>query len=197
MIRTACALAAIALGTTACGGTTTPLPNVAEPAVTNEALPIENEALGNDAAVAGGAIATLRKADGTAAGSATATPSADGVAITVSVNGIPAGPHGVHVHMTGKCEGPKFETAGGHWNPASTQHGLDNPKGSHAGDMPNLTVADDGSGNLNYTLKGATMAQLLDADGAAFVVHAGEDDQKTDPSGNSGDRIACGVFATN
>lgn len=194
MIRNGCALAAIALATAACGGTTTPVANVAEPA-TNEALPIENEALGNEAAVTeGAATATLRMADGTAAGSATATPTAEGIAITVSVNGIPAGPHGVHVHMTGKCEAPKFETAGGHWNPASTQHGLDNPKGSHAGDMPNLTAADDGTGNLNYTLKGATLAQLLDADGAAFVVHAGQDDQKTDPSGNSGDRIACGVF---
>ena len=89
----------------------------------------------------------------------------------------------------------KFESAGGHWNPGSTQHGLENPKGAHAGDMPNLTAADDGTGSLTFTLKGGTMAQLLDADGSAFVVHAGQDDQKTDPSGNSGDRIACGVFA--
>lgn len=197
MIRNTCALVAIALATAACGGTTTPNANATEPAVTNEALPIENEAAGNEMAGGGTATASLKMANGTAAGSATATESADGIAVTVSVNGIPAGPHGVHVHMTGKCEGPKFETAGGHWNPASAQHGLDNPKGSHAGDMPNLTVADDGTGNLNFTLKGATLAQLLDADGAAFVVHAGQDDQKTDPSGNSGDRIACGVFATN
>ncbi len=197
MIRNACALAAIALATAACGGTTTPSANVVEPTV-NETLPVENEAAeagGNDMAAAGTATATLQKADGTPAGSATATPTADGLAITVSVTGIPAGPHGVHVHMTGKCEGPKFESAGGHWNPASTQHGLDNPKGQHAGDMPNLTAADDGTGSLSYTLKGGTLAQLLDADGAAFVIHAGEDDQKTDPSGNSGDRIACGVFA--
>lgn len=193
MIRNACALAAIALATTACGGTTTPSANVVEPA--NEALPIENEALGNDSAASETATATLAMADGTPAGSATATPTAEGLAVTVSVTGVPAGAHGVHVHMTGKCEGPKFETAGGHWNPASTQHGLENPKGAHAGDMPNLTVADDGTGNLSFTLKSGTLAQLLDADGSAFVVHAKQDDQKTDPSGDSGDRIACGVFA--
>lgn len=194
MIRKACVLAGLALATAACGGTTTPSTNVAEPSV-NETLPIENEAMGNETAATGTATAQLAMADGTAAGSATATPTADGLAITVSVTGIPAGPHGVHVHMTGKCEGPKFESAGAHWNPGSTEHGLDNPKGQHAGDMPNLTVADDGTGSLNYTLKGGTMAQLLDADGAAFMIHAKEDDQKTDPSGNSGDRIACGVFA--
>lgn len=197
MIRNACALAAIALATAACGGTTSPT-NVAEPA--NEATPLENEALTNEAAgneMAGAqtATATLAMADGTPAGSATATPTAEGLAITVSVTGVPAGAHGVHVHMTGKCEGPKFESAGGHWNPSSSQHGLENPKGAHAGDMPNLTAAADGTGNLSFTLKSGTMAQLLDADGSAFVVHAAADDQKTDPSGNSGDRIACGVFA--
>jgi superoxide dismutase, Cu-Zn family len=198
MIRHGCALAALALATTACGGTTTPLPNAVEPA--NTAMPIENEAMGNEMSneTAGvtTATATLAMADGTPAGSATATPAGDGLAITVSVTGVPAGAHGVHVHMTGKCEGPKFESAGGHWNPGSTQHGLDNPKGAHAGDMPNLTVAADGTGSLSYTLKGGTMAQLLDADGAAFMVHAKQDDQKTDPSGDSGDRIACGVFAS-
>lgn len=200
MIRNACALAAIALATAACGGTTSPLPNAAEPA--NEAMPVENDMMANEMAgnaMAGGEAATatapLAMADGKAAGSATATQTADGLAVTVSVTGIPAGQHGVHVHMTGKCEAPKFQSAGSHWNPGSTQHGLENPQGAHAGDMPNLTVADDGTGTVNFTLKSGTMAQLLDADGSAFVVHAAADDQKTDPSGNSGDRIACGVFA--
>lgn len=198
MIRLAvngCALAALALATSACGGTTTPSANIVEPA--NEVMPIENEAIENGMAAAKTATAPLMTATGTPAGSAIATETAEGLAITLSVTGLPAGPHGVHVHMTGKCEAPAFTTAGGHWNPGSTQHGLENPNGSHAGDMPNLTVADDGTGSLSFTLKSGTLAGLLDTDGSAFVVHAGPDDQKTDPSGNSGDRIACGVFAAN
>lgn len=198
MIRQSSALVAIALATAACGGETTPNANVVEPA--NAVIPVENEAWGNEAlgnAVMTGetAIAPLKMADGTSVGSATASATDAGLAITVSVNGIPAGAKGVHVHMTGKCEGPAFASAGGHWNPASAQHGLENPQGAHAGDMPNLTVADDGTGSLSFTLKSGTMAQLLDADGSAFMIHAAADDQKTDPAGNSGDRIACGVFA--
>lgn len=195
MIRYATALAGLALATSACGGTTTPSANVVEPMASNDAMPIENEmAMGNDMAAPQSATAALSMADGTPAGSATATQTAEGLTVTVSVTGVPAGPHGVHVHMTGKCEAPKFESAGGHWNPGASKHGLENPMGAHAGDMPNLTAAADGTGNLSFTLKSGTMAQLLDADGSAFVVHAGQDDQKTDPSGNSGDRIACGVF---
>ncbi|WP_343519719.1 superoxide dismutase family protein [Sphingomonas sp.] len=195
MIRYGCAIVALALATAGCGGTTTPAANSGEPA--NTTLPIENEALPieNGAEGAETATASLQKADGTPAGSAIATVTPEGLSVAVSVTGITAGDHGVHVHMTGKCEGPKFETAGSHWNPNSTKHGLENPDGAHAGDMPNLTVADDGTGTLTFVLKSGTMAQLLDADGSAFVVHAGPDDQKTDPSGNSGDRVACGVFA--
>ena len=141
--------------------------------------------------------APLKKADGTAAGSAIASVTPEGLSVSVSVTGITPGQHGVHVHMTGKCEGPAFASAGGHWNPGSTKHGLDAPDGAHAGDMPNLTVAEDGTGTLTFTLRSGTLAELLDADGSAFVVHAGPDDQKTDPSGNSGDRVACGVFAAN
>jgi Cu-Zn family superoxide dismutase len=141
------------------------------------------------------AVAMIQTADGQPAGSATATETPDGLTIALDVTGIAPGEHGVHVHTTGSCEPPKFESAGGHWNPTEKHHGLDNPQGHHAGDMPNLTVAADGTGKLNYTLAGATLAGLLDADGSAFVIHAKSDDQKSDPSGNSGDRIACGVFA--
>lgn len=195
MIRYGCAIVALALATAGCGGTTTPAANSDEPA--NTALPVENETLpiANGAEAAETATASLQKADGTPAGSAIATVTPEGLSVAVSVTGITAGNHGVHVHMTGKCEGPKFETAGSHWNPANAKHGLENPDGAHAGDMPNLTVADDGTGTLTFVLKSGTMAQLLDADGSAFVVHAGPDDQKTDPTGNSGDRVACGVFA--
>lgn len=147
------------------------------------------------AATAMQAVAMLQTGDGAAAGTATANAVGDVVMITLAVTGLPPGEHGVHVHMIGSCEPPSFESAGGHWNPAGRRHGLEAPEGQHAGDMPNLTVAADGTGQLEYQLVGATFAGLMDADGSAFVVHADPDDQMTDPSGNSGDRIACGVFA--
>ena len=114
-----------------------------------------------------------------------------------------AGAHGMHVHAVGKCEAPAFTTAGPHFNPASKQHGFDNPQGYHAGDLPNITVNADGS--AAYGLQGDSItlqpnapdyiSDILDADGSALVIHASVDDYKTDPSGNSGTRIACGVFS--
>ncbi len=141
------------------------------------------------------ATAMLKTADGKDAGTVTATEREDGILIAVSAAGMTPGEHGIHVHMTGKCEGPKFESAGGHWNPSGAKHGLSNPQGQHHGDMPNLVVASDGSGKMDYTIRETRFAEMLDADGAALVVHAKADDQKTDPSGDSGDRVACGVFA--
>src|SRR5690606_42081880 len=116
-----------------------------------------------------------------------------GIQIELNVDGIEPGEHGVHVHTVGSCEAPDFASAGGHWNAGERQHGLENPLGSHAGDMPNLTVAADRTGRLEYILPAATLAGLLDTGGAGFVVHAGVDDQVTDPSGDSGGRTACGV----
>lgn len=184
-------LAVIAVA--ACGSPETP----SAPA-NDTAAAVDNavsDVLGNVGAAVTSATASLRTADGGPAGTATATTAGDTVNIALQVQGLPAGQHGVHVHATGQCEAPTFESAGGHWNPADKQHGLENPQGQHAGDMPNLTVGEDGSGSLTYALEAATMEGLLDADGSAFVVHAGRDDQTTDPSGNSGDRIACGVFS--
>ena len=140
------------------------------------------------------AVANLETASGVAAGKAAAVPMKESVLLTLQVEGLPPGRHGVHVHMVGKCDPPGFESAGSHWNPSGARHGLEAPEGQHAGDMPNLVVKDDGKGTLAYELRGATFAGLLDADGSAMVVHASADDQKTDPSGNSGDRIACGIF---
>jgi Cu-Zn family superoxide dismutase len=146
--------------------------------------------------VAGGAhaLAMLKTATGADAGRATATEVAGGLRFTVDAMGLPPGTHGVHVHTTGRCDAPDFTTAGGHWNPTSMKHGSMNPQGPHEGDLPNLVVDNSGRGAVGVTIPGATMAGLLDADGAAFVVHAGPDDLMTDPSGNSGARIACGVF---
>lgn len=140
------------------------------------------------------AAATLKSVDGKDLGTATLIPAGDGMRLALQVSGLPAGDHGVHIHAVGKCDGPKFESAGAHWNPRSKQHGLENPQGPHAGDMPNLTVGEDGNGIVNATLPGTNVEALFDEDGAAVVVHAKKDDQKTDPSGDSGDRIACGVL---
>jgi Cu-Zn family superoxide dismutase len=146
--------------------------------------------------IAGGAKATasLRTPANVEAGRASATEVADGLRFAVEVSGLPAGTHGVHVHTTGRCDAPDFASAGGHWNPTQTKHGSMNPQGPHQGDMPNLIVGADGRGTVAATIPGATMAALMDTDGAAFVVHAGPDDLTTDPAGNSGGRIACGVF---
>ena len=140
------------------------------------------------------ATAILQTSDGKPAGTAIAPAVDGGVRLALQVEGLPAGQHGVHVHMIGKCDAPAFESAGSHWNPTDAKHGLDDPAGQHAGDMPNLVVEADGSGALSYSLQGATFDGLLDSDGSAMLVHAAADDQKTDPSGNSGNRIACGVF---
>ncbi|WP_162806403.1 superoxide dismutase family protein [Sphingosinicella terrae] len=140
------------------------------------------------------AVATLQTAEGAAAGTATASAVDGGIRIALEVEGLPPGPHGAHVHMTGRCDAPAFESAGGHWNPTDAQHGLEAPPGQHAGDMPNLDVGADGRGSLDYTLQGGSFEGLMDADGSTMMIHADADDQRTDPSGNSGGRIACGVF---
>lgn len=134
----------------------------------------------------------LVDANGVAIG--TVAVSETGARLSLRASGLSPGVHGIHVHAVGKCEGPKFESAGPHWNPASRHHGLQNPQGPHAGDLPNVTVGPDGRLETIVTAVGAPLGALLDADGAALVIHAGPDDYKTDPSGNSGGRIACAVL---
>lgn len=152
------------------------------------------------AATARLATATLATATGAPAGSAEIVASATGnPVLRIKLSGLPAGPHGVHIHTTGKCDAPGFTTAGGHLNPAGHQHGKDNPAGRHLGDLPNIAIGEHGNGELALPLSfdaSTLRAQLFDTDGAAIVVHAKADDYRTDPSGNSGDRIACGVFKT-
>ena len=151
------------------------------------------------AAAAGpSARATLRDAQGKEVGAATLTPGDGGVKIAVSVSGVSPGLHGFHVHAVGKCEGPEFKTAGGHFNPATREHGLENPRGAHAGDMPNLSVGPDGTGKGEFLARGASLGEgagsLFPEGGTALVLHAAPDDMKTDPAGNAGARIACGVI---
>lgn len=129
---------------------------------------------------------------GASTGAVQVEPRAVGSYLRIAVQGLPPGEHGLHLHAVGKCEGPGFQSAGAHWNPAGKQHGHLNPQGAHAGDLPNLTVSANGRGALNFLVAGQGMA---DVDGTALVIHAKPDDYKTDPSGDSGDRIACAVIA--
>jgi Cu-Zn family superoxide dismutase len=144
------------------------------------------------------ASAQLQDARGAIKARATAEQAGDAVRIRLDASGMPAGTYAAHVHTTGACAAPDFTSAGPHWNPTGAQHGKDNPAGMHKGDLPNLEVRTDGRGRLEYLIEGATLAggsaPLLDADGAAVVVHAQLDDHRTDPSGNAGARIACGVL---
>jgi Cu-Zn family superoxide dismutase len=144
------------------------------------------------------AAATLRNAAGKEVGQAAFVATRDGVRVQLVVSGLAPGKHGVHLHAVGRCDAPDFTSAGGHFNPAERQHGLKNPKGAHAGDLPNLVVGKDGKGKLVFNARGASLggegkASLLGPQGSALVVHAGPDDEKSDPAGNSGARIACGV----
>jgi Cu-Zn family superoxide dismutase len=131
-------------------------------------------------------------------GTATFSQTDSGVEIKLDVSKLPPGTHGIHVHSVGKCEGPDFKSAGGHLNPEGKKHGTDNPEGPHAGDMPNIEVGSDGQAHMTIIAKGVTLDSgpnsLFHDGGTALVIHEKADDYKTDPSGNSGNRIACGVI---
>jgi superoxide dismutase, Cu-Zn family len=118
--------------------------------------------------------------------------------VNVQVVGLTTGLHGIHLHAIGQCAGPTFASAGGHHNPLGAEHGLENPAGAHAGDLPNLVVNVAGRGHLDAVTHHATLSigsvSLLDADGSAIVIHANADDQVTNPTGNSGARVGCGVI---
>lgn len=127
-----------------------------------------------------------------------AEPANGPVAMTVQLTNMAPGAHGIHFHAVGQCTATgAFASAGGHFNPASKHHGLENPEGPHAGDLPNVDVGADGTASVTIPTTRVTLGaganSLLDADGSAVVVHAAADDQKSDPSGNSGARVACGV----
>lgn len=146
---------------------------------------------------AASAQAELKNERGTKVGEATLQDTPEGVKVSATFTDLSPGEHAFHVHAVGKCE-PPFESAGGHFNPTGKQHGRDNPQGAHAGDLPNVQVAPRRRATIEVTIREASLkggpAALLDRDGASLVVHEGADDYKTDPAGNAGRRIACGVI---
>lgn len=156
---------------------------------------------GSTAAIAGTtAVAELRDADGAARGTAKVHKARDGVEVSARIADLAPGAYAIHVHAVGRCEGPDFTTAGAHWNPMGAQHGIKHPEGPHMGDLPNVTIKKNRGGRIVGHLKGAVMQGgtngLMDADGAAIVLHAKADDHVTQPTGGSGARIACGVLVT-
>jgi Cu-Zn family superoxide dismutase len=149
----------------------------------------------------GGAPMPLVNTAGQTIGTVRAWQTAGAVAFRIEAAGLSHGVHGLHVHAVGRCDPPDFASAGPHWNPADRKHGINNPAGPHAGDLPNVTAAANGVLGETVTLSGASLVAppgapgaLIDADGAALVIHAQADDYVTDPSGNSGPRIACAVL---
>lgn len=153
---------------------------------------------GGETMEAPAATVSLVDSTGARVGVATFSDSGGTGRLSVSVNGLKPGRHGIHVHETGTCTPPGFESAGGHYNPDGKQHGLDNPAGPHVGDLPNLVVEEDGSVDTTLTASAGALAQgassMLGEQPRALVIHAGPDDQKTDPSGSSGARVVCGVI---
>jgi len=144
------------------------------------------------------ARAELRNAQGQTVGTALLSDGPDGVWIETEVSKLAPGPHGFHIHAVGKCDPPAFTSAGGHFNPYGKKHGLKNPEGSHAGDLPNLVVGPDGNARAKVYAKQVTVApgqySVFLPESRALVIHADPDDERTDPAGNAGARIACGVI---
>ena len=170
-----------------------------EPASETTETPVQEVAAPQEATVDDMmvATATLKTADGTELGTVTFTQHTDGgTEMVAELHGVQgAGEHGIHVHEVGECSAPDFKSAGGHFNPEEDEHGLMNEAGPHAGDMPNIHVPENGKLHIEVLNQRVFLSDgLLDDDGSAIVIHQGPDDYKTDPAGNAGPRIACGVI---
>jgi superoxide dismutase, Cu-Zn family len=142
---------------------------------------------------------TIINAKGNKIGTAVLSPVAEGVKIHVEAAKLPPGLHGIHFHEVGLCEKPDFVTAGMHLNPLNRQHGFENPQGYHAGDLPNIQIGADGKVNVDLisntvTLEKGKPNSLTKDKGVSLIIHEKSDDYMTDPTGNSGARIACGVI---
>ncbi len=136
----------------------------------------------------------VKDAQGKDVGEITFEQTAQGVLVRGTLSNLPPGQHAFHIHETGKCEAPDFKTAGGHFNPQKKAHGILSPKGKHHGDLPNLYVGQDGRVQFDtFAQQGLTLKSLFDKDGSSVMVHTKEDDYHTDPTGDAGGRIACGV----
>lgn len=147
----------------------------------------------------GTAKATLQDAQGKTVGHVDLRETPNGVLLHVDLDGVAPGVHAFHIHATGKCDAPQFTTAGGHFNPGMMHHGLLVQGGPHAGDLPNITVPSDGKLSFDVLATNVTIApgakSLFDADGSAVMIHGMADDYTSDPAGNAGPRIACGVVS--